>query len=53
MVKEGKSMAMEITNNYNSYAVQGMAGNDAANSTKKKEMEKTTETASQKVYRIM
>lgn len=46
-------MAMEITNNYNSYAVQGMAGNDAANSTKKKEMEKTTETASQKVYRIM
>ena len=33
-------MAMEITNNYSSYAAQGMAGN-----TKKKETEKTQETA--------
>ena len=33
-------MAMEITNNYNSYAAQGMAGN-----TKKKETEKTQKTA--------
>jgi hypothetical protein len=33
-------MAMEITNNYSSYAAQGMAGN-----TKKKETEKTQKTA--------
>ena len=33
-------MAMEITNNYSSYAAQGMAG-----STKKKETGKTQETA--------
>lgn len=33
-------MAMEITNNYSSYATQSIAGN-----TKKKETEKTQETA--------
>ena len=38
-------MAMEITNNYRSYVAQGMAGNPAAGSTKKKETEKTQETA--------
>jgi len=38
-------MAMEITNNYSSYAAQGMAGNPVAGSTKKKETEKTQETA--------
>ena len=38
-------MAMEITNNYRSYVAQGMAGNSAAGSTKKKETEKTQETA--------
>ena len=38
-------MAMEITNNYRSYVAQGMAGNFAAGSTKKKETEKTQETA--------
>ena len=38
-------MAMEITNNYSSYAAQGMAESSTANSAKKKETEKTTETA--------
>ena len=38
-------MAMEITNNYRSYVAQGMAGNSAAGSTKKKETEKTQKTA--------
>ncbi|MDE7366576.1 MAG: hypothetical protein K2N24_04405 [Lachnospiraceae bacterium] len=38
-------MAMEITNNYSSYAVQGMAESSAANSTKKKETVKTSEKA--------
>ena len=37
-------MAMEITNNYSSYAAQSMAGSNAASSTKKKETEKTSET---------
>lgn len=37
-------MAMEITNNYSSYAAKGMAGNSAAGSTKKKETENTSET---------
>ena len=40
IIKEEKIMAMEITNNYSSYAAQGMAGN-----TKKKETEKTQKTA--------
>lgn len=34
-------MAMEIIGNYNSYAAQSMAGSSMANSTKKKESEKT------------
>ncbi|MDE5892327.1 MAG: hypothetical protein K2H45_05340 [Acetatifactor sp.] len=38
-------MAMEITGNFNSYAAQSMAASSAANSTKKKEAEKTAETA--------
>lgn len=38
-------MAMEITSNYNSYAAQGMAENNAAGSVKKKETEKTSDTA--------
>ena len=38
-------MAMEITNNYSSYATQSMAESSTANSVKKKEIEKTTETA--------
>ena len=38
-------MAMEITNNYSSYATQSMAESSTANSAKKKETEKTTETA--------
>ena len=38
-------MAMEITNNYSGYAVQGMAESSAANSTKKKETVKTSEKA--------
>ena len=38
-------MAMEITNNYSSYAAQSMAESSAASSAKKKETEKTTETA--------
>ena len=37
-------MAMEITNNYSSYAAQSMAGSNAACSTKKKETENTSET---------
>ena len=37
-------MAMEITNNYSSYAAQSVAESSTANSTKKKETEKTTET---------
>ena len=37
-------MAMEITNNYSSYATQSVVENDTENSTKKKETEKTTET---------
>ncbi|MEY8268419.1 DUF6033 family protein [Lachnospiraceae bacterium 64-25] len=37
-------MAMEITNNYSSYAAQSMAGSNAASSTKKKETENTSET---------
>ena len=37
-------MAMEITNNYSSYAAQSMAGSNAASSTKKKETESTSET---------
>ena len=43
IIKEEKIMAMEITNNYSSYAAQGMAGN-----TKKKETEKTQKTAEKK-----
>lgn len=49
-------MAMEITSNYGSYAVQSMAGNNASSSTKKKEAESTSETsgaASQKAHLIM
>lgn len=38
-------MAMEITNNYSSYATQSMAESSAANSTKKKETENTSEAA--------
>ena len=38
-------MAMEITNNYSSYAAQSMAEGGAANGTKKKGTEKTQETA--------
>lgn len=38
-------MAMEITNNYSSYAAQGMAGNGATSGTKKKETAKTQETS--------
>ncbi len=38
-------MAMEITSNYNNYVAQSMAENDAASGTKKKEIEKTKETA--------
>lgn len=38
-------MAMEITNNYSSYAAQSMAESSTANSARKKETEKTTETA--------
>ena len=38
-------MAMEITNNYSSYAAQSMAGSSAASSTKKKETENTSEKA--------
>lgn len=34
-------MAMEITNNYNSYVVKSMAENSATNSTKKKKTEKS------------
>ena len=37
-------MAMEITNNYSSYAAQSMAGSNAASNTKKKETENTSET---------
>ena len=37
-------MAMEITNNYSSYAAQSVAESSTANSAKKKETEKTTET---------
>ena len=37
-------MAMEITNNYSSYAAQSMAGSNAASRTKKKETENTSET---------
>ena len=37
-------MAMEITNNYSSYAAQSMVGSNAASSTKKKETEKAQET---------
>lgn len=37
-------MAMEITSNYSSYAVQSMAERNRANSTKKKAAEKTSET---------
>lgn len=37
-------MAMEIANNYNSYAVQSMMGNTAVSSTKKKETENIPET---------
>ena len=37
-------MAMEITNNYSSYAAQSMAGSNAACSTKKKETENTSKT---------
>jgi len=43
-IKEDKIMAMEITNNYSSYAAQSVAESSTANSTKKKETEKTTET---------
>ena len=35
-------MAMEITNNYSSYAAQSVAESSTANSAKKKETEKTT-----------
>ena len=38
-------MAMEITNSYSSYVAQNMMGNTAANSTKKKETENTSEAA--------
>lgn len=38
-------MAMEITNSYSNYAVQGMAGSGVAGSTKKKETESISETA--------
>lgn len=38
-------MAMEITSSYNSYTAQGMAGSGATSGTKKKETEKTQETA--------
>ncbi|NBJ94611.1 DUF6033 family protein [Parablautia muri] len=38
-------MAMEITNNYSSYATQSMVGSNAAGSTKRKETENTSETA--------
>lgn len=38
-------MAMEITNNYSSYAVQTVTGSGMANSTQKKETDKTSETA--------
>lgn len=38
-------MAMEITNNYSSYAAQSVAESSTANSAKKKETEKATETA--------
>ena len=38
-------MAMEITSSYNSYAAQGMARSGATSGTKKKETEKTQETA--------
>lgn len=41
-------MAMEITNNYTNYAAGSMAGTGAANSTQKKETEKTGETANSK-----
>lgn len=41
-------MAMEITNNYTNYAAGNMAGTGAANSTQKKETEKTGETANSK-----
>lgn len=37
-------MAMEITNNYSSYVMQGMAGSSAANRTQSKETEKTSQT---------
>lgn len=37
-------MAMEITNNYSSYVAQSVAESSTANSAKKKETEKTTET---------
>ena len=38
-------MAMEISSAYNSYATQSIAESSTANSTKKKEIEKTSETA--------
>ncbi len=38
-------MAMEITNNYSSYATQSIAESSTTNGAKKKETEKTTETA--------
>ncbi len=41
-------MAMEITDNYSSYATQSMAESSAANSTKKKGTEKTSETTGNK-----
>ena len=42
-------MAMEITNNYSSSVAQGMAGSNAASSTKKKETENTSETTGKRV----
>ena len=45
-------MAMEITNNYSSYATQSMAESSTANSVKKKEIEKTTETAGSSKDRV-
>ncbi len=41
-------MAMELTSNYGSYTVQGMAGSSATSGTGKKETEKTAEKAAER-----
>ena len=52
-IKEDKIMAMEITNNYSSYAAQTMTESGATSGTKKKGTEKTQETANPRVQQSM